>query len=66
MSVISALTALISAACHGDAGALDQLFETLYLDLRRIARAKMRQTDERLPLDTTALVHECYLRLLKL
>jgi RNA polymerase sigma factor (TIGR02999 family) len=57
------ITTLLEAARRGDPPARDALFERLYPELRRIARAKMRQTDQRIVLDTTSLVHECYLRL---
>ena len=60
------ITHLLQSARRGDASALDAVFARLYPDLRRIARAKMRSTDEHVVLDTTSLVHECYLRLLGL
>lgn len=60
------VTRLLDAARRGEAGALDGVFEKLYPELRRIARARMRATDERVVLDTTSLVHECYLKLLGL
>jgi RNA polymerase sigma factor (TIGR02999 family) len=60
------VTQLLAAARAGEGMALDRLFELLYPQLRAVAAARMRQTDERLLLDTTSLVHECYLRLLKL
>lgn len=61
---ISDVTALLRAASQGDADAEDQLFAHLYVDLQRLARvrlaAKRRPGDS---LDTSALVHEAYLRL---
>lgn len=60
------VTLLLQAARSGDAAAVDRLFEVLYPELRRIAHARMRDTDERLVLDTTSLLHECYLRLARL
>jgi RNA polymerase sigma factor (TIGR02999 family) len=60
------ITGLLHAASGGDPRALGAVFERLYPELRRIARARMRRTNERVVLDTTSLVHECYLRLLKL
>jgi len=60
------ITTLLAAARRGDPSALNDLFERLYPELRRIARARMRHTDQRVVLDTTSLVHECYLRLLGL
>ncbi|MGC4059959.1 MAG: ECF-type sigma factor [Aquabacterium sp.] len=66
MGKVGEVTLLLAAAQQGQAEALDKLFELLYPELRRIAAARMRKTDERVMLDTTSLVHECYLRLLKL
>jgi RNA polymerase sigma factor (TIGR02999 family) len=42
---------------------LDELFDTLYADLRRLAHAKLRQLGDAGGLNTTALVHESYVRL---
>ena len=66
MAEAGEITTLLAAARRGEQPALNALFEHLYPELRRIARAKMRQTDQRIVLDTTSLVHECYLRLLGL
>jgi RNA polymerase sigma factor (TIGR02999 family) len=66
MAEAGEITALLAAAREGDQPALNALFEQLYPELRRIARARMRHTDQRIVLDTTSLVHECYLRLLGL
>lgn len=66
MGHIGEVTTLLAAAREGQQAALDRLFQLLYPELRAIAAARMRRTDERLLLDTTSLVHECYLRLLKL
>jgi RNA polymerase sigma factor (TIGR02999 family) len=66
MGKVGEVTLLLAAAQQGQAEALDKLFALLYPELRRIAAARMRKTDERVMLDTTSLVHECYLRLLKL
>lgn len=57
------ITALISRANHGDAGAVNALFEALYADLHGLARAKLRHNAPFTILDTTALLHESYLRL---
>ncbi len=60
----SDIASLLQAARAGDAGAVDQLFTALYADLRRLAHAQLslraRRDDT---LETTALVHEAYLRL---
>ena len=56
------LTLLLQAASDGDEPALNRLVALLYVDLRRLAR---KVQSGRFPtLDTTSLVHECYLRFL--
>lgn len=42
---------------------LDQLFATVYAELRRLAHRRLRSEAEGHTLNTTALVHETYLRL---
>jgi RNA polymerase sigma factor (TIGR02999 family) len=66
MGKVGEVTLLLAAAQAGQLDALDKLFAMLYPELRQIAASRMRKTDERVMLDTTSLVHECYLRLLKL
>ena len=58
------VTRLLDAMAAGDRTAGDRLLPVVYDELRRLARIKMR--DERVghTLQTTALVHEAYLRLL--
>jgi RNA polymerase sigma factor (TIGR02999 family) len=59
-----ALTTLLECARAGDAAAANELYQRLYGDLRRLARAQLSRTHRRGPtLNTTALVHEAYLRL---
>jgi RNA polymerase sigma factor (TIGR02999 family) len=60
------VTALIQAVSQGADGAMDKLYELLYADLHRIAHAKLRGGNGPTLLDTTSLVHESYLRLVKL
>jgi RNA polymerase sigma factor (TIGR02999 family) len=62
---MSEITMLIQAARADNPGAMDQLFAALYDDLRQLARAKLRRAAPMTSLDTTALVHESYLRFLK-
>jgi RNA polymerase sigma factor (TIGR02999 family) len=57
------VTQLIARARSGDREALDALFQLLYPELRRIARARLGRHVRDVMLDTTALVHECYLKL---
>lgn len=61
---MSQVTVLIQAARRGDAGAMDRLFGVLYDDLHQLAHAKLRRNATLTLLDTTALVHESYLRVL--
>lgn len=57
------ITGLLRKHASGDSAALDRLVPFVYDDLRRIAHDRLRS--ERAPhtLDTTAVVHEAYLRL---
>ena len=59
------LTEYLIAWSAGDKGALAQLVPLVYADLRRIAERQMQRESESLTLQTTALVHEAYLRLAK-
>jgi RNA polymerase sigma factor (TIGR02999 family) len=63
MSGPGEVTALLSAWRGGDQGALERLIPIVYADLRRIAARYMRSENEGHTLQTTALVHEAYLRL---
>jgi RNA polymerase sigma factor (TIGR02999 family) len=56
------LTDLIRRAQSGDARAFDLLFHATYEDLRTLARERLRRDQRGTLLDTTALVHESYLR----
>jgi RNA polymerase sigma factor (TIGR02999 family) len=58
------LTGLIAQAREGDRPAADELFSRVYADLHRLAKAQLGAHGRPGPtLDTTALVHETYLRL---
>ncbi|MEO8503966.1 MAG: ECF-type sigma factor [Acidobacteriota bacterium] len=57
------VTQLLRAAAAGDPPAVDRLFELLYSELRRIAGHQRRAVSGGLTLNTTALVHEAYLKL---
>jgi len=57
------VTALLLKWREGDKAALDALIPIVYQELRRVARARLRSEREAHPLQTTALVHEVYLRL---
>lgn len=53
---------LIARVNAGEAGARDRLFAAAYGELRRLARSRLHGGGRNTVLDTTALVHECYLR----
>lgn len=57
------VTALLERWAQGDRGALDALVPLVYQELRRVARARLRGERGPHALETTALVHEVYLRL---
>lgn len=58
------ITQLLLAWSKGDRGALDRLFPLVYAELRRIAKSYMRKERAGRTLQTTALIHEAYLRLI--
>jgi RNA polymerase sigma factor (TIGR02999 family) len=58
-----AVVDLLAAVRRGEAGAVDSLFGLLYPDLRQLAHSRLRRSGRLTLLDTTALVHEAYLRL---
>jgi RNA polymerase sigma factor (TIGR02999 family) len=60
---ISELLPLLSEWKQGDRGALDQAVGEVYAELRRLAHHHMRRENGGHTLQTTALVHETYLRL---
>lgn len=60
---VEELTRTLQAATLGDARAADQLMPLLYSELRRLAHSYMNRLADGQTLQTTALVHEAYLRL---
>ncbi len=61
------LAPLLAAARQGDSAAVSRLFELLYVDLRRMAHARLRESGPRdAVLDTTVLVHESFERFSRL
>jgi len=62
MAMSSAVTELL-LECRSDDRAVDRLFPLVYEELRRIAHRQLRREREGHTLDTTALVHEAYLKL---
>jgi RNA polymerase sigma factor (TIGR02999 family) len=64
------ITELLRAARAGDGRASERLFEAVYGELKRLARAQLARVGrssgargERATVDTTALVHEAYFKL---
>jgi len=57
------ITALLRRLRQGDEVAAEELWRLVYEELRRIARAYMRKEAPGRTLQTTALVHEAWLRL---
>lgn len=55
---------LIHQVHAGESGAREKLFAAAYDELKKLARARLRDGGRSTYLDTTALVHESYLRFL--
>ena len=58
------VTELLHRWADGDDAALERLLPSVYADLRRIAASTLRATPGHATLQTTALVHEVFVRLL--
>ena len=59
------LTVLLARVSAGDRAARDALFAAVYPELKRLAHARLHGGGRNTVLDTTALVHESYLRLVQ-
>jgi RNA polymerase sigma factor (TIGR02999 family) len=59
------ITQLLARMHQGDKTARDALFEATYHELRRMARSRLREGGRNTLLDTTSLVHESYLKFVK-
>ncbi|MBV9074043.1 MAG: hypothetical protein JOZ10_10450, partial [Acidobacteria bacterium] len=57
------LTQLLERWIKGDADAFKALVPIVYTELRRMAHQRLRAERQNQTLQTTALVHEAYLRL---
>ena len=57
------ITLLLQAASQGDSVAADRLFQVVYAELRRIARSHRRRWVGNDTLNTTALIHEAFVKL---
>ena len=63
LSTESEVTLLLAQVTRGEEGATAKLIPLVYEELRRLARSHMRRESEYHTLQTTALVHEVYLKL---
>ncbi len=59
------VTELLNAWSHGDREALDRLVPLVYTELRKLAHHYLQAERPGATLQSTALVHEAYLRLVK-
>jgi RNA polymerase sigma factor (TIGR02999 family) len=59
------LSQILTSSAGGDRAAIDQLYGMLYPELRALAHQRVRGSGNAVVLDTTSLVHESYLRLVK-
>jgi RNA polymerase sigma factor (TIGR02999 family) len=62
---VRSLTELIQKVAGGDLAARDELFAAAYSELRKLARSRLRDGGRNTVLETTALVHDSYLRFQK-
>jgi RNA polymerase sigma factor (TIGR02999 family) len=60
---MSSITELLVRSAGGQADALQELYARLYPDIKRVARARLAQAGGVSGLNTTALVHEGFLRM---
>jgi RNA polymerase sigma factor (TIGR02999 family) len=65
-STTTDVTQLLQRWSEGDRDALDQLVPLVYEHLRRVAHHRLRHEDTSPSLNTTALVHEAYFKLVDL
>ena len=65
MEASDGVTRLLKAWSGGDEGARDELMPKVYLELQRLAAKYMRKEAAGNTLQTTALVHEVFLRMVK-
>ncbi|MGI9627207.1 MAG: sigma-70 family RNA polymerase sigma factor [Longimicrobiales bacterium] len=59
------ITRLLGAARGGDQGAMDEVFESVYPKLRQMAEARRRSWHGNFTMNTTALIHEAYVKVSK-
>lgn len=59
------LTQLLAAVRAGEAGAVEEVVSFAYRELHALAQSRLRRAPRNALLDTTGLLHECYLRLIE-
>jgi RNA polymerase sigma-70 factor, ECF subfamily len=59
------VTLALLAARQGDRAAMDEAFRLVYDEIRQVARARLDRLRLRGTLDTTAVVHEAYLKIVR-
>ena len=64
MQASGELTELLARSASGDEAAIHRIYDLVYQELRIMARRQLAVEGHRLTLDTTALVHEAYLKLI--
>ena len=57
------ITLMLQRSAQGDAQALQQLYVHLYPEIKRVARSRLAQAGGVTGLNTTALVHEGFMRM---
>jgi RNA polymerase sigma factor (TIGR02999 family) len=62
-SAVPGLTRLLDAWRQGEGAAKARVFDLAYVELKRIAAQRLRQSGRDLTLTPTALLHEAYLRI---
>ena len=60
---MTSITDLLARSNEGDEGAFQGLYSRLYPEIKRVARARLAQSGGVAGLNTTALVHEGFVRL---
>jgi RNA polymerase sigma factor (TIGR02999 family) len=60
---VADITELLIGTSRGDAASLQQLYALLYPEIKRVARIRLAQSGHAAGLNTTALVHEGFLRM---
>src|SRR5437763_12114597 len=63
-SMSSEITRLLDQYTNGNRDALDELLPVVYSELRRLAHSYLGRERNGITLQTTALVHEAYLKLI--